>query len=535
VLTARHLVVEVGAKRIVDGVSLQVRAGDKVGLVGRNGAGKTTLLRVLGGASSPRSGMVHRTGATGYLSQDPRSDRVPDDTTVLSHVLSGRGLDDLQDRLEKLRVALEEDPSPRNVERFGAAQDRFEAAGGYAADAEVRRLAAGIGLRPDRLSLTLGALSGGERRRAELVRILFGGSDLLLLDEPTNHLDADARAWLLDFLRSYRGALLVISHDLDLLDEAITRVVHIDREAEDATGTLVEYKGTYSQYLVARERDEERLGAIAARQTKEIARLSLRADAMRGQSAKRARTARNFDGRVARLEAERVAGPERRRALSVRFPTPPTAGRTVLTATELWKAFGANDVFSDVSFDVGRGERLLVMGLNGAGKTTLLKVLAGELDADIGGVALGVNVSAGYYAQEHEGIVGGRSLLDHMRESSPAGDGSHRNLLGMFGLSGDKVFQDAVTLSGGEKTKLALAQLVAGGHNVLLLDEPTNNLDPASRTATGEALAAWPGTMVVVSHDVEFVRALAPDRVLLMPEGTLDYFDEDLLDLVALA
>ena len=327
----------------------------------------------------------------------------------------------------------------------------------------------------------------------------------------------------------------MISHDLDLLDEAITRVVHIDREAEDATGTLVEYKGSYSQYLVARENDEERLGAIAARQTKEIARLSTRADAMRGQSAKRARTARNFDGRVARLESERVVGPERRRALSVRFPTPPTAGRTVLTATELWKAFGANDVFSDVSFDVGRGERLLVMGLNGAGKTTLLKVLAGELDADIGEVALGSNVSAGYYAQEHEGIVAGRSLLDHIRESSTAGDGSHRNLLGMFGLSGDKVFQDAVTLSGGEKTKLALAQLVAGGHNVLLLDEPTNNLDPASRTATGEALAAWPGTMVVVSHDVEFVRALAPDRVLLMPEGTLDYFDDEMLDLVALA
>jgi ATPase subunit of ABC transporter with duplicated ATPase domains len=144
-------------------------------------------------------------------------------------------------------------------------------------------------------------------------------------------------------------------------------------------------------------------------------------------------------------------------------------------------------------------------------------------------------VSVGYYAQEHEGIVAGRSLLDHMREASPAGDGSHRNLLGMFGLVGDKVFQDAATLSGGEKTKLALAQLVAGGHNVLLLDEPTNNLDPASRTATGEALAAWPGTMVVVSHDVEFVRSLAPDRVLLMPEGTLDYFDDDMLDLVALA
>jgi ATPase subunit of ABC transporter with duplicated ATPase domains len=535
VLSVRGLVVEVGGKRIVDGASLQVRPGEKVGLVGRNGAGKTTLLRVLGGAASPRAGVVRRGGATGYLSQDPRGDAVPDDTTVMAHVLSGRGLDELQARLEKLRVAMDENPSSRNIERFGAAQEQFESAGGYAAEAEVRKLAAGVGLREDRLDVTLGALSGGERRRVELVRILFGGSDLLLLDEPTNHLDADARTWLLKFLRAYRGGLLVVSHDLDLLDEAITRVVHIDRESEEGTGTLVEYKGTYSQYLAARDRDEERQTAIAARQSKEIARLSARADAMRGQSAKRARVARNFDGRVARLEAERVAGPARKRANAVRFPAPPTAGRTVLTATELWKSFGPLDVFADVSFDVGRGERLLVMGLNGAGKTTLLKVLAGQLAPDLGTVELGLHVAVGYYAQEHEGIVEGRTLLDHMRDASTVGDGALRNLLGMFGLSGDKVFQDAATLSGGEKTKLALAQLVAGRHNALLLDEPTNNLDPASRAATGAALAAWPGTMVVVSHDEEFVRSLAPDRALLMPDATLDYFDDDMLDLVELA
>jgi len=370
----------------------------------------------------------------------------------------------------------------------------------------VQKLAAGVGLRADRLELPLGALSGGERRRAELVRILFGGSDLLLLDEPTNHLDADARSWLLKFLRGYRGGLVVVSHDLDLLDDAITRVVHIDRDAEDATGELVEYRGSYSQYLEARARDEERNAAIAVRQTKEIARLSARADAMRGQSAKRARVARNFDVRVARIEAQRVHAPARRRTSWLRFPTPPAAG-----------------------------ERLLVMGLNGAGKTTLLKILAGRLAADLGDVEVGLNVSAGYYAQEHENIVAGRSLLEHMRSASDAGDRELRNLLGMFGLAGDKAFQDAGTLSGGEKTKLALAQLVAGRHNVLLLDEPTNNLDPASRVATGEALAAWPGTMIVVSHDAEFVRSLAPDRALVMPEATLDHFGDEMLPLVELA
>ena len=534
-LTVQDLVVEVGGKRIVDRASLQVRPGDKVGLVGRNGAGKTTLLRVLGGAASPRAGIVRRGGATGYLSQDPRGDAVPDDTTVLAHVLSGRGLDELQARLEKLRVAMDENPSSRNIERFGAAQEQFEAAGGYAAEAEVRKLAAGVGLREDRLDVTLGALSGGERRRVELVRILFGGSDLLLLDEPTNHLDADARTWLLKFLRGVprRAARR------QPRPRPARRGDHARRPHRPRVGGGHRHAGRVQGHVLPVPRSARpRRGASdrGRSQAEQGDRPPQRAaDAMRGQSAKRARVARNFDGRVARLEAERVAGPARKRANAVRFPAPPTAGRTVLTATELWKSFGPLDVFADVSFDVGRGERLLVMGLNGAGKTTLLKVLAGQLAPDLGTVELGLHVAVGYYAQEHEGIDEGRTLLDHMRDASTVGDGALRNLLGMFGLSGDKVFQDAATLSGGEKTKLALAQLVAGRHNVLLLDEPTNNLDPASRAATGEALAAWPGTMVVVSHDEEFVRSLAPDRALLMPDATLDYFDDDMLDLVELA
>jgi ATPase subunit of ABC transporter with duplicated ATPase domains len=535
VLTVRGLTVEVGGKTIVEGASIEIRPGDKVGLVGRNGAGKTTLLRVLGGTAAPKAGAVQRAAATGYLSQDPRADAVPDSTNCLTHVLSGRGLDDLAVRMEKARIALEEEASSENIHRFSDEMERFEAAGGYEAESEVRKLAAGIGLADDRLALPLGALSGGERRRLELVRILFAGSELLLLDEPTNHLDADARAWLLRLLRSYRGALLVVSHDLDLLDDAITRVLHVDRESEGATGTLVEYKGTYSQYLSARDRDEERQRNQAKRQKAEITRLSTLANQMRGQTAKRARVARNLDNRVQRLQAGQTDAPVKRRRMALRLPAPPQSARTVLTATEIWKGYGTLDVLTDLTFDVGRGERLLVMGRNGAGKTTLLKVLAGRLAPDIGEVALGTSVSGGYYAQEHEGIVAGRSLLEHMRDTSDVGDGDLRGLLGMFGLSGDKADQDAATLSGGEKTKLALAQLVAGRHNLLLLDEPTNNLDPPARTATGKALASWPGTMIVVSHDTEFVQALDPDRVLLLPEGVLDYFEESMLELVDVA
>jgi ATPase subunit of ABC transporter with duplicated ATPase domains len=219
----------------------------------------------------------------------------------------------------------------------------------------------------------------------------------------------------------------------------------------------------------------------------------------------------------------------------VRFPEPPHCGKVVLTVEGLAKSYGGPPIFADVAFDVGRGERLMVIGLNGAGKTSMLRILALESESDKGEVRFGSGVSVGYYAQEHEGIAPGVDVISHMREQSKAPDQQLRGLLGMFGLRGEMAFQDAGTLSGGEKTKLALAQLVAGRHNLLLLDEPTNNLDPPSREGVARALATWPGSMVIVSHDSEFVEELAPDRVLFMPEGTLDYWSEELLSVVSLA
>jgi ATPase subunit of ABC transporter with duplicated ATPase domains len=534
-LAVRELAVEVGGVVTLDHASFTVRAGDKVGLTGRNGAGKTSLLRVLAGAAEPYRGVVQLSGGIGYLSQDPRVDHVDERATALSHVLSGRDLDQAANRLEKLRLAVEEQATSQAVERYSRAEERFRLEGGYAAESEAHRLADGLGLASGRMHLHLGALSGGERRRVELARILFAGSDVLLLDEPTNHLDNDAKGWLLDFLRRYRGALLVISHDLDLLDESITRVLHLERHGDEDTGTLTEYKGTYSQYLDSRERDDAQLTRQVEREQAEIRRLSTLAESMRHQTEKRARIAKSLDTRVAKLTDAAAEGPAKRRTMRVRFPEPPAAGRTVLEVSDLARSYGPVDVFDSVTFAVERGERLLVMGLNGAGKTSLLRILAGVAEPDLGSVRYGHQVDFGYYAQEHDLIDPSRSLLEQMREHATVGDTELRGLLGMFGLSGEIVFRPAGTLSGGEKTKLVLAQLVAGRHNLLFLDEPTNNLDPGSRVATAEALASWPGTMVIVSHDREFVEVLHPDRVLVMPEAALDYWDDELLDLVAMA
>ena len=530
VLEARDLTVEVGGRATLREASFTVRAGDKVGLVGRNGAGKTSMLKVLAGDAEPAGGKATVRGRLGFLTQDPRALRQVTETTGLGHVLSGRGLDEAAARLETLRRAMESDPTERAIARYSRAEDHFGALGGYAAESEVRQLVAGLGLASDRLDLPLGVLSGGERRRVELARILFAGTDVLMLDEPTNHLDVDAKGWLMQFLRDFRGALLVVSHDLDLLDEAITRVLHLDE------GELVEYKGTYSQYREARAADEERQRKLVGRQQAEIKRLADLADSMRHQTAKRARVAKSLDRRVDRLRSTAAAGPGKGdRRYRVHFPEPPRAGRVVLEAEGLGQAYGGPMVFEDVTFAVERGERMLIMGLNGAGKTSLLRILAGRAEPKSGEYRTGFGVIPGYYAQEHEGIRGGVTVLEHMREASDAPESDLRGLLGMFGLSGDIAFQDAGTLSGGEKTKLALAQLVAGRHNLLLLDEPTNNLDPPSRDAIGAALSGWPGAMIIVSHDAGFVSELAPSRVLMMPDGVEDHWSDDLIELVALA
>jgi ATPase subunit of ABC transporter with duplicated ATPase domains len=537
-LQAQALSVEVGGRLVVDGASFTVMPRDKVGIVGRNGAGKTSLFKVLGGAVEPAAGKVLRKGGFGYLPQDPRIEGASDSRTAIQHVLSGRGIDDELVRIEKLRIAMEETPDERNVSRYTSAEEQFRVNGGYSAESEARALAAGLGIGEDRIESAIGVLSGGERRRVELARILFAGSEVLCLDEPTNHLDVDAKIWLMGFLRQYRGALLVISHDLELLDEAITRVLHLDRATETAVGTIVEYRGTYTQYINARAEDEKRLTKQAAEQEREIARMQKFVDRF-GAKATKATQAHSVEKRIARLSAEKVDAPQAAKQITVRFPDPPPCGQTVIEASGLCKGYGGPSVFEDVGFDLGRGERLLVLGLNGAGKTSLLRILAGETKADLGFFEFGYQVTAGYYAQEHDNLDGNATLLDNIRADVPPNveltETQLRGLLGMFGLSGEKVFQEAGSLSGGEKTKLALAMLMVGRNNLLLLDEPTNNLDPPSRKSVADALKSWKGAIIFVSHDTEFVTELAPTKVLLLPDGDLDYFNEDWLELVSLA
>jgi ATPase subunit of ABC transporter with duplicated ATPase domains len=534
-ITATGLELRAGARILLSEATLRVQPGDRIGLVGRNGAGKTTTLRVLAGEALPYGGQVDRRGAVGYLPQDPRTGNL--DLTARDRVLSARGLDALlRDMAEVQHALADATDHDRLVRRYGALEDRFAGLGGYAAEAEAARICANLGL-PDRvLAQPLGTLSGGQRRRIELARILFrdlgeAGGGTLLLDEPTNHLDADSINWLRGFLGGHKGGLVVISHDAGLLEAVVNKVWFLDANRAVIDGYNVGWKA----YLQQRETDERRRHRERANAEKKAGALMAQADKMRAKATK-ATAAQNMARRAEKLLSGLAEERTGDKAAKVRFPTPAACGKTPLTAQGLSKSYGSLEVFCDVDLAVDRGSRVAILGLNGAGKTTLLRVLAGLLPPDTGAVQPGHGLRIGYYAQEHETLDVGRTVLAHMRSAAPTQtDGELRRILGAFLFSGDDADKPAGVLSGGEKTRLALATLVCSGANVLLLDEPTNNLDPVSREQVLDAIARYPGAIVLVTHDPGAVTALKPDRAILLPDGVEDAWSDDLLELVELA
>jgi ATPase subunit of ABC transporter with duplicated ATPase domains len=542
VITATDLEVRAGARTLlsVDGPALRIQPGDRIGLVGRNGAGKTTTLRILAGAGEPYAGTVARTGEIGYLPQDPKEGDL--DILARDRVLSARGLDTLLTELEKQQALMAEvaDDAARDraIRRYGQLEERFAALGGYGAESEAGRICASLAL-PDRvLTQQLRTLSGGQRRRVELARILFAASDTgagssttLLLDEPTNHLDADSLGWLRDFLRGHTGGLVVISHNVDLLADVVNRVWFLDA----VRGEVDVYNMGWQKYLDARATDEQR-------RRRERANAERKATALRSQAAKlgakatKAVAAQNMlrraDRMMAALDEERVAD----KVARIKFPSPAACGRTPLVATGLTKTYGSLEVFTGVDLAIDRGSRVVVLGLNGAGKTTLLRLLAGVEQPEAGGLEPGHGLKIGYFAQEHDTLDDAATVWENIRHAAPdSGEQDLRGLLGAFMFSGSQLDQAAGTLSGGEKTRLALAGLVASTANVLLLDEPTNNLDPASREQVLDALRSYAGAVVLVTHDPGAAEALDPQRVVLLPDGTEDHWSEEYRDLIELA
>ncbi|HVK86844.1 MAG TPA: ABC-F family ATP-binding cassette domain-containing protein [Kofleriaceae bacterium] len=488
--------------------SFQINPGEKVGLVGPNGAGKSTICRMLAGEEDPDDGGIERPKklTLGYFRQDVGDLR---GRSILSETCAGAGeVARLGTELAELTAKLEDpgDDLDDVVARFGEVQARYQDLGGYELEARAQSILHGLGFTDDQMQNDVGTLSGGWKMRVALAQILLAKPELLLLDEPTNYLDLESILWLEQFLRDYTGTVVMTCHDREIMNRVVAKIVEIDG------GELRMYTGNYDFYERAREIEAERREAEYARQQARLAKESRFIERFKTHVAKAAQV----QSRIKKLEkVEKVEPPRRIVEKSFDFRTPPRSGDDVVRIANIEKRYGSRTIHAGLTLTVARKERWAIMGENGAGKSTLLKMVAGVLAPDAGSAAIGASVTMGYYAQHvMDALTADHTILDELQEHAPqANQGTLRSLAGAFGFHDDDVFKPVRVLSGGERARLALAKLLYDAPNLLVLDEPTNHLDIVTKRALVKALADYEGTLMFVSHDRQFLRALA-NRVL---------------------
>src|SRR5215218_4056438 len=490
--------------------------GEKAGLVGPNGAGKTTLFRMLKGTDAPDEGVVSvdRGLTIGYFSQDVGE---MSGKSAVAEVMDGAGpVSGVAAELKELEAAMVDpdraDEMDEILERYGEVQHRYEELDGYALDARAREVLSGLGFDQEMMDGDVGKLSGGWKMRVALARILLMRPDVMLLDEPSNHLDLESLIWLEDFLKGFDGALMMTSHDREFMNRIVNKVLEIDG------GTLTSYSGNYEFYEQQRALAEkqqqaqfERQQAMLAKEIKFIERFKARAS-----------HAAQVQSRVKKLDKiEKVEPPKRRQTIAFEFLPAPRSGEDVVSLKNVHKGYGSRSIYEGLDFMVRRKERWCVMGINGAGKSTLLKLVSGFTEPDDGTVAVGGSVKMGYFAQHAMDLLDGeRTVFQSLEDSFPqAGQGSLRALAGCFGFSGDDVEKKCRVLSGGEKARLVMAQMLFDPPNFLVLDEPTNHLDLATKEMLITALSDFEGTMLFVSHDRHFLSVLSNRVLELTPEG----------------
>ena len=527
-----------GGRTLYSAVTLQLNAGERWALVGPNGAGKTTLLKIIMGQESPDEGTISfaKDTSIGYLEQEAK---LAGHKSALQEVIdSATEIKRLEAQISQMEqeIADTQGKDQKLLERYGAAQDRFERLGGYELESRARAILAGLGFPVEDFDKPAEDFSGGWQMRIALSKLLLRHPDLLLLDEPTNHLDLESVQWFERFIASYDGAVLIVSHDRTFMDACVSHVAAIENRR------LTTYTGNYSSYLKQREDNLEQMRAKRAAQEREIAHMQVFVDKFRYKPTKAAQAQERMK-KIEQIKKELVLLPEGSKKVHFRFPDPPRTGDMVVSLEGISKSFGENHVYSDVNLKLYRGDHVSLVGPNGAGKSTLMKMITGQLKPDTGKIELGQNVTEAYYAQHQlETLNPANTVMAEMDTAAPGWTSSEeRKLLGAFLFHGDDVLKHVSVLSGGERARLALAKMLVAPDPLLLLDEPTNHLDIDSVDVLEEALKNFPGTIILISHDEHLVRAISNkvvdvrDHKVTEYDGDYDYYQYKRAELEARA
>ena len=528
-MNIKNLTMSFGVQEIFDDVNLQIKDNEKVGIIGMNGAGKSTFFKLVMGKLEPDSGRIILKPGTriGFLPQ-VISDEIPSmEISVFDYLLDGRPIKKLEQELSEAytEASIETDEKKLKfiMKRIGKLQEKLEYYEVYNAENILLKIVTGMNIDSDLLDMQLCNLSGGQKSKIAFARLLYSNPEILLLDEPTNHLDVDTKEYIINYLRNYNGTILVISHDIDFLDQVTTQTLYVDK----ATHKMELYPGNYEKYMKIRNERLKTLERIHDKQEKEEEKLKKIIAKYIGGNEKKARIAKDRQKKLARLEENKVVLEQKQKVAHFKMKINHPSGVVPIKCENVKFGYKEDHILMEnLTFDLGRGEKFLIVGENGVGKSTLLKLIVGQLKPMLGEIVLNQKTEIGYYAQEHELLDNEKIILENF-EGTGLSTKELRSFLGNFLFHGEDVYKKVSVLSPGERSRVALAKLALTGANLLILDEPTNHLDPQTQEMIAKTFKDYEGTMLVVSHNVDFVDNLGVERMLMLPSGEIRYYDKD--------
>lgn len=529
-----NLSLSFGTQIIFENINLNIKKNQKVGIVGVNGAGKTTFLKVILQEIEPDNGriIIDREMRISLLPQ-VINDEVPLlDITVFEYLVSGRPIQELNFQLSKLyeKIAQTADEKKQNslLKKAGKIQDRLDYWNYCTAESELLKIIYGMSITDEVLNSKLSELSGGQKSKIAFARLLYSKPEIILLDEPTNHLDKETKDFVINYLKSYKGSVYVISHDINFLNQVTTMILYLDKR----TKNMELYEGNYTDFLKVRKEKEKSINRQATAQEKEIKQLQAIVTKYASSSGKRKKMAQDREKKLKKILKNKIETIKKEKTAVIKMNVNHESSQIPLKIKNLCFRYNKKssiNIIDNLNFELIKGEKFLIVGENGVGKSTLLKLIVGQLKPDKGEIFIGNKTSIGYYAQEHELLINDKNILENFQDINISN--SHlRSILGRFLFYDDDVFKKISVLSPGERSRVALAKLSLQGANLLILDEPTNHLDPQTQNIIAETFKTYNGTMLIVSHNPEFINNLGIERVLILPKGELSYYDKKIVE-----